>query len=107
MTDTNRIERIAQAAAHVKTKYVIAYYLLTIVASIVVFFVHGSLAFAADLLAVGFYLALTLLLHDLSRPRPRSLRLVATVFNVFELTFRRFKIPPRGRTLNTIAPHGA
>jgi hypothetical protein len=107
MTDTNRIERIAQAAAHLKTKFVIAYYLLTIVTSIVVFFVNGRLAFAADLLAVGFYLAVTILLHDLSQPKPRSLRLFAMLVDILGFTFQRSKVLPRGRTLNTIAPHGA
>ena len=75
----NRTERAAQAVARLKTKFVTTYYLLTIVTSTVILFVHGRLAFAADLVAAVFYLAMTALLYDLSQPKARSLRLLAAL----------------------------
>ena len=72
MTDANCIEPTAQAAARRKTKFVAGYYLITIVTSTVILFVHGRLALAADFLAAVFYLAMTALLYDLSRPKART-----------------------------------
>lgn len=79
MADANCIERTTPAAARLKTKLVAGYYLLTIVTSVVILFVHGRLAVAADLFAAVFYLAMTALLYDLSQPRARSLRLLAAL----------------------------
>ena len=81
MTDTNCIERTAPSTARLKAKFVLGYYLLTILTSAVILFVHGRLAFAADFFTTLFYLAGTALLYDLSRPRPRSLRFFAALIH--------------------------
>ena len=70
MTNAN-LESTAQSAARLKTTFVLSYYLLTILTGIVILFMHGRLAFAADLLAAAFYLAMTILLYGLSRPKAR------------------------------------
>jgi hypothetical protein len=66
MNNANGIEHTAQSAAHLKTNFVVGYYLLTIVTSTIILFAHGKLAFAADLFAGLFYLAVTAVLYDLS-----------------------------------------
>jgi hypothetical protein len=84
MHDANYIEHTAQTTARLKTKFVAGYYLLTIVTSIVILFVHGRLAFATDLVAAVFYLAVTALLYDRSQPKPRSLRWLAALIHAIQ-----------------------
>jgi len=62
------MERIADGLPRHRAKFVIAYYLLTILAGVFVLFFHGRLAFAADLIATVFYVAMTALFYDLSKP---------------------------------------
>ena len=70
MAVTKFSDQIEQAA-RLKTKFVLAYYLLTIATSAVILFVHGRLALAADLLAALAYIAVTIRLYDQSRPKAR------------------------------------
>ncbi len=62
------MERIAHRLPRHRAKFVIAYYLLTILTAVFVLFFHGRLAFAADLIATVFYIAMTALFYDLSKP---------------------------------------
>ncbi len=102
MTNTNMIERIAEAAPRLRTKFVAGYYLLTIVTSVFILFFHGRVPFVLDLVAAGFYLLVTALLYDLSQPKPKSLVVLRDVVRPRELTFR-----PHDRTVSRIAPRGA
>ena len=70
MTNAN-IDSSAQSGERLKTTFVLSYYLFTILTGIAILFVHGRLAFAADLLAAASYLAVTILLYGLSRPKAR------------------------------------
>ena len=55
--------------------FVVAYYLLAIVTGVFVLLFHGRAAFAADLVAGMFYMAVTALLYALSiRPSGRKER---------------------------------
>jgi hypothetical protein len=62
---------IAQASTKHKAKLIGAYYLLTILVGAFVLFFHGKLALTADLIATAFYIAITILFYDLSRPANR------------------------------------
>ena len=101
MTNTNIIDRIAEAAPRMRTKFVAGYYLLTILTSVFILFLHGSVPFAADLVAAGFYLVATALLYDLSRPKPKSLAVLRDLMRP-RLTFHSHDGP-----VNRIAPRGA
>ena len=62
---------IAQASTKHRARFVGAYYLLTILVGAFVLFFHGKLALTADLIATAFYIAITILFYDLSRPANR------------------------------------
>jgi hypothetical protein len=62
---------IAQPSAKNRARFVGAYYLLTILIGVFVLFFHGKLALTADLIATAFYIAITILFYDLSRPANR------------------------------------
>jgi hypothetical protein len=65
---TNEItKQIAEASPRLMSRFVAAYYLLTIMAGSFVLFFHSKSAFAIDLVAVVFYVALTAALHALSK----------------------------------------
>ena len=49
-----------------RTRFVPAYYLLSILTGMIFLFIHGRLAFAADLVAAAFYVAATALFYGLS-----------------------------------------
>ncbi len=102
MTNTKTIERIAEAAPRLRTRFVAAYYLLTILTSVFILFFHSSVPFAVDLITAGFYLFATALLYDLSQPKPRSLTVLRGFARPRELTFH-----PHDRPVNRIAPRGA
>jgi hypothetical protein len=63
-------QTIARIATRHKARLVGLYYLLTIFTGSFVLFFHGRLAFLADLVAVACFLALTVVLYDLSKPVP-------------------------------------
>jgi hypothetical protein len=106
MTNTNIIERIAETTRRLRTKFVAAYYLLTILTSAFILFFHGSFPFAADLTVTFFYLAATALLYDLSQPKPKSIPLIAALFYFAQLAVERVRFRPHGRTAHRIAPGG-
>ena len=59
-------KRIPQASPRVDSKFIGAYYLLTILTGAFVLLFHGRLAFAVDLLVGAFYLATTAFFYGLS-----------------------------------------
>lgn len=61
---------LARTAIRHRSKFVGIYYLLTIFMGTFVLFFHGRQAFAADLVATTFFLALTAFFYGLSRPIP-------------------------------------
>jgi hypothetical protein len=58
---------IAQNSASPASRLVSVYYVVTIALGAFVLFFHGRLAFAADLIAVVFYLAMTAAFYDFSK----------------------------------------
>jgi hypothetical protein len=63
---------IAQHSSSSTGRFVAGYYVLTIALGAFVLLFHGRLAFAADLVAVAFYLAMTAFFYDLSKHASRS-----------------------------------
>jgi hypothetical protein len=59
-------------------------------------FLHGTVAYAAGLVAVSCYLAVTLFLYALFAPVSRSLALLGTGFNLVNLTFEALRANPPG-----------
>ncbi len=74
MNTSVRKERITRGAACLNAGFAVVFYLLTIVAGGVVFFVHGNLGLAVT---TACYLALTAIFYDLFKPTSRSLSLLA------------------------------
>jgi|SRR5271165_6428649 len=66
-------ERIAEASPPLKAGFAVVFYLLTILAGGVAFFVHDRLGFVAT---TACYLALTALVYDFFKPASRSLSLL-------------------------------
>jgi len=58
---------IAQHSTNSNGRFVALYYVLTIALGAFVLLFHGRLAFAADLVAVAFYLAMTAFFYDFSK----------------------------------------
>jgi hypothetical protein len=67
MSTTVVTSRITRASARHRGKLVGVYYLLTMLMGALVLFFHGRLAFAADLIATIFYIAVTVLFYGLSK----------------------------------------
>jgi hypothetical protein len=68
MSATNITKRITTASPRFMTRFVAAYYLLTILTGTFVLFFHSGRALAADLILGGFYLSLTIVLYAWSKP---------------------------------------
>jgi Ca2+/Na+ antiporter len=62
---------IAKDSTNPITRLVAVYYVLTIALGAFVLLFHGRLAFAVDLVAVVFYLALTAFVYDFSKRVPQ------------------------------------
>jgi hypothetical protein len=69
---------IAEASPNLNSGFAVVFYLLTILAGGVVFFVHGRSGFA---LVIACYLAVTALFYDLFKPASRSLSWLAASRN--------------------------
>jgi hypothetical protein len=61
--------RIAEGPPHHKAGILGGYYLLTILVGVLIFFFHGRLALAADLIATIVYIAVTIIFYELSEDR--------------------------------------
>jgi len=66
------MKKISESPPRHNDRIVGAYYLLTILAGVLVLFFHGRLAFAADLIAIGVYIAVTILFYASSKKRLRA-----------------------------------
>jgi hypothetical protein len=90
------MKRIAETAPRCKARMAGASYFLSLLAAVFAeFFVRGSLGIAAGLVAVVFYVAVTLLLYDIFQPVNRTLSLLAAFFNLVGLTFEGLQWNPR------------
>jgi hypothetical protein len=74
-------QRIAGASPGYKAGIAGVFYLLTILAGGVFFFVHGRFGFVVDLFVAGGYLAVTALFYDLFKPVSRGLFWLAAARN--------------------------
>jgi hypothetical protein len=68
MSASNVTQQITPASPRVMTRFVAAYYLLTILTGTFVLFFHSGRALAADLILGGFYLSFTIVLYAWSKP---------------------------------------
>ena len=66
MSTAHITKRIPESSPHVHTRFVAAYYLLTIMTGAFLLFFDGKLAFAADLAVAVFYLMVTAFLYGWS-----------------------------------------
>ena len=105
MSNAEMMERIAKTAPRFRARFVVSYYLLTILTGAFLLFFHGRLAFAADLIASVCYLAVTALFYDLSKPVNRSLFLLAALFNLVARALGKLSFHSSGRIADSGAPH--
>lgn len=82
------MKRIAEASPRLKARLAGAFYLLAVLtAAVAEGFVRGRLLYAAGLIPVVAFVAVTLLLYQLFKPVNRGLALLAALFNLVGLTF--------------------
>ena len=105
MSNAEMMERIAKTAPRFRARFVVSYYLLTILTGVFLLFFHGRFAFAADLMASVCYLAVTALFYDLSKPVNRSLFLLAAFFNLVARAPGKLSFHPSGAIADTGARH--
>jgi hypothetical protein len=67
MTLTVMKHRIAEASPRFKGEIAASFYLLTILAGVVVFFAGGKLGLVLDIIAAAFYLGVTVVFYFLTR----------------------------------------
>ena len=72
MSTVEITKHIAEKPPRTSSKFVAAYYLLTILTGAFLLFFHGRLAFAVDLLVGVFYLVVTAFLYGVSTSRHNS-----------------------------------
>jgi divalent metal cation (Fe/Co/Zn/Cd) transporter len=72
MSTSEITKRITESSRRHQAAFVGFYYLLTILTGAFLLFFRGSLALAADLIASALYIAMTVLLYELFRPRDRK-----------------------------------
>jgi cytochrome c biogenesis protein CcdA len=75
MSTAEITRRIAQSSPRFQARIAIVFYLLTILAGAIVFFLGGKLGFVVDAIATVFYVAVTLLFYALTKgPKGTSRR---------------------------------
>ena len=67
MSTVEITRRLAEGSPRIRSRFIGAYYLLTIMTGAFVLFFHGRLAFAADFILGVFYLVATAFLYGMSR----------------------------------------
>jgi len=105
MSNAEMMERITKTAPRFRARFVVSYYLLTILTGSFLLFFHGRLAFAADLVASVCYLAVTALFYELSKPVNRSLFLIAALFNLVVRALGKLSFHSSQRIADSGAPH--
>ena len=71
MSTAEITRRIAQASPRFQARIAVVFYLLTILAGAIVFFLGGKLGFVVDAIATVFYVAVTILFYAVTR-RPKG-----------------------------------
>jgi len=66
--NTTELEHGAEASSRRRTKFVVIYYLLTILTGALLLFFHGRAAFATDLIASLCYVGVTAVFYEFSKP---------------------------------------
>ena len=74
MSTAEITRRVAQASPRFQARIAVVFYLLTILAGAIVFFLGGKLGFVVDAIATVFYVALTLLFYALTKGPKDTLR---------------------------------
>ena len=72
MSTVEITKHIAEKPPRSSSRFVAAYYLLTILTGAFLFFFHGRLAFAVDLFVGVFYLVVTAFLYGVSASRDKT-----------------------------------
>ena len=67
MSTAEITRRIVEASPRFKARIAVAFYLLTILAGIIVLFLGGSLGLVVDVVATAFYIGVTALFYVLTR----------------------------------------
>lgn len=90
-------EQATKASPRLKARMVGVFYLLSVLTAIAGEAVlSGKLAFAVGLVAIAFYIAVTLLLYDIFKPVNGILSLLAACFQLVCLTFEALRWHPQG-----------
>lgn len=102
MTDS-----IVEASPRLRARIAGVLYLLSVLTAVLgEFFARGRLGFAAILIPVLGYIAVTVLLYGIFKPVNRSLSLLAVFFNLLGLTFEALQWQPRSVNMGMVF-HGS
>jgi hypothetical protein len=96
------MERIAEASPRFKARLAGVLSLLGLLAAVFGEFIVRRFEIAADLIAVGCMVAVTLLLYEILKPVNKGLSLLAASFNLVGLTFGALRWNPRGVDLPVV-----
>lgn len=89
--------QIAEASPRCRARIAGALYSLAILAAVLgEFVIHGKLGLALGLIAVGCYVAVTLLVYAIFKPVSRALSLAAVSFSLAGLALEALRWDPRG-----------
>jgi hypothetical protein len=104
--DAWTIKRTRETSPRLKARIAGVLYLLAVLTAVFSeFVVPGRLGFAAVLIPVSSYIAVTLLLYGIFRPVDGSLALLAVCFNLAGLTLEALQWQPRSVNLGMVC-HG-
>ena len=81
------MRRIAEASPRFKARIAGVFYLLNILTGALALFAPGMLGLAANLIAAGCYIAVTLLFYDIFEPVNRSVSLIAAFVSLVGCAF--------------------
>jgi hypothetical protein len=96
------MERIAEASPRFKARLAGFLSLLGLLAAVFGEFIVRRFEIAADLIAVGCMVAVTLLLYEILKPVNKGLSLLAASFNLVGLTFGALRWNPQGVDLPVV-----
>lgn len=97
------LQRIRETSPNFKARMAGGLYLLSVLVAVIAeFFARGGLGFAAVLIPVSCYIAVTLLLYGIFWPVNRSLILLAVCFNFMGLALEALRLQPRGMNIAVV-----
>ena len=97
------LQRIRETSPNFKARMAGGLYLLSVLVAVFAeFFTRGGLGFAAVLIPVSCYVAVTLLLYGIFWPVNRSLILLAVCFNFMGLALEALRLQPRGMNIAVV-----